>query len=88
MTGVPERNSEFIMGGFLEKSKKFIVAFIPASKRFVADTISEVRKSSWPPKSELKESTLLVIISVVILGFYVAGVDSVIRNVLNLLITK
>jgi len=44
-------------------------------KGFVADTVSELKKSSWPTKNELTESTLLVIVSVVILALFVAVVD-------------
>ena len=76
------------MAGFMEKSISFIQNFIPRSKKFVADTISELKKSSWPPKNELMESTLLVMVSVVILGLFVAGIDWLIMLGLNALVTK
>ena len=76
------------MSGFFEKSKNIIQTIIPTGKKFVADTVSELKKSSWPPKNELMESTLLVIVSVVILGLFVAGVDYLIRECLNLLISS
>jgi len=53
-------------------------------KGFVGDTVSELKKSSWPSKNELTESTLLVIVSVVILGLFVAVVDQVNIFLLNL----
>ena len=74
------------MGGFIEKSGNFIQTIIPSSKKFVLNTISELKKSSWPPKNELMESTLLVIVSVVILGLFVAGVDYLVMNILKMLI--
>jgi preprotein translocase SecE subunit len=76
------------MAGFMEKSISFIQNFIPSSKKFVADTISELKKSSWPPKNELMESTLLVMVSVVILGLFVAGIDWLIMLGLSALVTK
>ena len=76
------------MSGFQEKSKNILKTIIPTGKRFVVDTINELKKSSWPPKNELMESTLLVIVSVVILGLFVAGVDYLIRECLNLLISS
>jgi preprotein translocase subunit SecE len=76
------------MGEFIGKSGKFIQTIIPSGKKFVSDTISELKKSSWPPKNELMESTLLVIVSVVILGLFVAGVDYLVMNILKMLITK
>jgi preprotein translocase SecE subunit len=76
------------MGEFIGKSGKFIQTVIPSGKKFVLDTISELKKSSWPPKNELMESTLLVIVSVVVLGLFVAGVDYLVMNILKMLITK
>lgn len=72
----------------MDKSLQFIKTFIPQSKKFVADTVSELKKSSWPPKNELMESTLLVMVSVVILGLFVAGIDWLIMWILSLLVTN
>ena len=58
--------------------------FIAKVKGFVADTVSELKKSSWPSKNELTESTLLVIVSVVILALFVAVVDQINIYLLNL----
>ena len=76
------------MGDSKEKSKSIIQTIIPTGKKFVADTVTELKQSNWPPKNELMESTLLVIVAVVILGFFIAGVDWLIREGLNMLITK
>ena len=76
------------MGEFIGKSGKFIQTMIPSGKKFVLDTISELKKSSWPPKNELMESTLLVIVAVAVLGLFVAGVDYLVMNILKMLITK
>lgn len=42
---------------------------------FTTGTISEIRKCSWPGKDELFESTILVIIGMILLGAIVAGLD-------------
>jgi len=39
------------------------------------ETISELRKSSWPDRKELWESTLVVLIGIVILGSFVFLAD-------------
>ncbi len=57
---------------------------VAKAKQVVADTINELKKSSWPSKNELTESTLLVIVSVVALGLFVAVVDQVNLKLLNL----
>ncbi len=71
-----------------EKSKNIVLTIVPRGKKFVLDTISELKKSSWPPKKELMESTLLVIVAVAILGLFVAGVDFIVMEILKMLITK
>ena len=42
---------------------------------FTTGTISEIRKCSWPGKDELFESTILVIVGMVLLGSTVALLD-------------
>ena len=65
-----------------------MAGIIDKSKKFVLDTIAELNKSSWPPRNELIESTLLVIVSVILLGSFVACVDAVSREILTFLTTK
>ena len=76
------------MGGVQEKLKDFVLTFVPKSKAFVGDTINELKKSSWPPRSELMESTLLVIVSLLILAVFVAAVDKISMEVLAWLTTR
>ena len=71
-----------------ENKENMVGKIVPKGKQFILDTISELEKSSWPPKNELMESTLLVIISVAVLGLFVAGVDYIVMNILQMLITK
>lgn len=42
---------------------------------FTTGTISEIRKCSWPGKDELFESTILVIVGMLLLGSTVAALD-------------
>ena len=44
-------------------------------RRFIADTIAELGRCSWPSRKELLESTVLVVVAMVILALFVAGVD-------------
>lgn len=61
---------------------------IKKSKQFVSDTVSELKKCNWPAKNELMEQTLLVIVSVIILAVFVAGIDSINLYLINLLTLK
>ncbi len=71
------------MAGVQEKVKNFALTFIPRSKAFVEETINELKKSSWPNKRELMESTLLVIVALLSLAVFVAAVDKVNLEILT-----
>ena len=42
---------------------------------FLAEVMVELKKSSWPTRKELIDSTLVVIVTVLILGMFVALAD-------------
>ena len=44
-------------------------------RRFFAETTAELGRCTWPGRSELLESTILVIAAIVILGAFVFVVD-------------
>jgi preprotein translocase subunit SecE len=48
-------------------------------------TMEELKKCSWPTWEELKGSTVIVVISVVILGAFTVGVDFVFVQVFGIL---
>ena len=54
-------------------------------RQFIADTMAELHKCTWPGKAELFESTILVIVAIVILSSFVAGVDQVCMQLINLI---
>jgi preprotein translocase subunit SecE len=43
--------------------------------RFLRDTYDELRKVVWPTWGELYRYTLVVIVTVIILGVFIGGVD-------------
>ena len=57
-----------------------------AVRTFVEDTISEMRKSTWPERQELVESTMVVIVAVLLLSAFVGVSDKVLVVLLKLLI--
>ena len=53
---------------------------------FLVEVWGELKKASWPTWKELLDSTVVVIVSVVILGLFVALADVVFVKVVGLLI--
>jgi preprotein translocase subunit SecE len=52
---------------------------------YVQQTREELRKCTWPTWDELKGSTVVIAISIVILGAFTVGVDQVFFRVFMLL---
>jgi preprotein translocase subunit SecE len=46
-------------------------------KTFFAEVRSELKKVTWPSKPEVKNTTLVVILTTVFFGFYLWGLDVV-----------
>lgn len=52
---------------------------------FLADVQNELRKSTWPTRGELIESTVVVILSVVLFAVFVGLCDTVLRQIVGFL---
>lgn len=52
---------------------------------YVAQTREELRKCSWPTWEELKGSTVVVTISIVLLGAFTYGIDTVFFYIMRLI---
>jgi preprotein translocase SecE subunit len=55
-------------------------------RTFLSEVQVELKKCAWPTRAELIESTMVVIISVAILGVYVGVADGLIMQVLQFVI--
>jgi len=55
-------------------------------KSFISETGEELRKCVWPTRQELVQSTIVVIISVIILAAFVGLSDFVLAKLLRLAI--
>ena len=51
-----------------------------ATRIFYGETVSELKKATWPTKLELKESTIVVLVGVVILGSFITLTDFSLAN--------
>jgi preprotein translocase subunit SecE len=63
---------------------KRLQEYIQGIRGFVQDVVSETRKSTWPERQELIESTNVVIISVLLLSAFVGVCDAVLVALLKL----
>ena len=54
-------------------------------QEFVMEVLAELKKSSWPTRRELADSTVVVIVTVLILGIFVAMADLLFLRVVAML---
>ena len=46
--------------------------------------MGELKKASWPTRTELRDSTIVVLVSIAIMGLFIAVADFSLANVVNL----
>jgi preprotein translocase subunit SecE len=55
------------------------------TRDFVVEVIAELKKSAWPTRKELVDSSLVVIMTVLILGVFVATADILLVRIIAML---
>ena len=55
-------------------------------KIFIQDVHGELKKVSWPTRQDVKDSTIVVIISAFFLALFVGAVDFVLKIIMAILI--
>jgi preprotein translocase subunit SecE len=55
-------------------------------KLFLSETRTELKKVTWPTRQELKESTIVVIVSTFIVTIFVGVVDQIISRIIRLVL--
>jgi len=55
-------------------------------QNFFAEVIGELKKSAWPTRKELVDSTVVVLVSFVVLGMFVALADYIFVRIIRFLL--
>lgn len=55
-----------------------------SARLFFSELVGELQKASWPTKSELKDSTIVVIVACLLLGVFTAISDFALLNVVDM----
>lgn len=56
------------------------------ASEFIKDVRVESTKVTWPSRKELRESTIVVIVTVTLISMFIAVVDRVVAQVVTLII--
>jgi preprotein translocase subunit SecE len=69
-----------------EKDRKVKKQSSNAIQRYIRETTGELRKVTWPTWPESRRLTILVLLVMVVVGIFLAGVDFLAVNLLNLVL--
>lgn len=58
---------------------------IRSARDFAGDVRTEMEKVTWPDRAQLKNSTFVILVFVVVLTLIIFGLDFLLNNGLNLL---
>ena len=83
-----------LTGAFLISTSTFVVGFVwlmrwqqkPKVADMLIETEAELRKVTWPSGQEVINSSLVVMVTVVLLGLFLAGSDYVLARIMKYLI--
>lgn len=59
---------------------------VTKTKEFTLDTIEEMKKVTWPDFPQLKNSTFVIIVFVIIVSLIIFAMDAAVRGIVNLII--
>ena len=68
----------------MSKEKETKLSVMGHVRKFIADTVTELKRCSWQNRKQLIESTCLVVVAIAILASFVAGVDEIARILIRL----
>jgi preprotein translocase subunit SecE len=62
-----------------------MAGLIPKTRTFIEDVREQMQKVTWPDWPQLKSSTFVILVFVVIVSIIIFGMDLVVSTVLNLI---
>jgi preprotein translocase subunit SecE len=57
-------------------------------RNFFVEVAGELKKSSWPTRKDLIDSTIVVVITVIVLGLFVSMADLVFTQVVRFILNR
>jgi preprotein translocase subunit SecE len=58
------------------------------AREFLTEVRSELKKVTWPSRSEVQSTTFVVVVTSIFFGFYLWGLDLVFSRILSLLLKR
>ena len=59
--------------------------YLVKTRNYIEETQEELKKCSWPNREELKGSTVVVMVTITLLGLFTVGVDWLLASLMRLI---
>ena len=69
-----------------ENKENFFSRFGESLSKFFKEVKSEIKKIIWPTKKQMIMNTSIVVVSIVVIGLFVTGIDAAYAYLFNLII--
>lgn len=70
----------------IKPTRSFLLSIVLRIRGFANEVVEELKKVSWPSRTELKNSTSLVILSMIVLIVFVGVIDLLLHGLIRLLL--
>lgn len=67
-----------------ERARESVTGWWGRSRRFLSEVRNETARVTWPSRKEVYATTLVVILTSVFFGVYLAGVDFILTKLMDL----
>ena len=71
---------------WVKTTRAFLLSLVSRLQGFANEVTEEMKKVSWPSRTELKNSTGLVILSMIALTVFVSVIDFVLHTIIGLVL--
>lgn len=62
------------------------VKFVDPIRDYLSGVLEELKKCTWPTRSELKSSTVVVVIAVIIIACFIGLSDNILSSLMKMII--
>ncbi len=84
---IPPGLPRLVKDGAMEEVKeKKSPSFLERSIQFLREVVLEVKRVTWPNLDEVKGATLVVIIVVILIGFFIGFVDKLLTMINDIIL--
>lgn len=72
----------------LKPTRAFLLGIVSSIRGFLNEVVEELKKVSWPSRRDLKNSTGLVIVSMLLLMVFIGVMDLVLNGIIGFIIGR